>query len=134
MTTVTTIEGIGDATARKLKELGIGSTEELLETCCDPKGRERIAREARIDERKLLRLVNHADLMRIKGVGGEFAKILEASGVDSIPELANRNAENLTAKMEEVNAAKKVTRRLPSVKQVTGWIDEAERLGPKVTH
>lgn len=134
MTTTTTIEGIGDATAKKLKDVGIGSTEELLEVCGDAKGRSRIAGEARMDEKKLLRLVNHADLMRIDGIGGEFSELLEAAGVDSVPELARRNADNLTAKMEEVNAAKKLTRRVPTSKQVTGWIGEAGGLGRKVTH
>mgnify|MGYP006290491581 CR=1 FL=1 len=134
MTTVSTIEGIGDATATKLKNVGIGSTEELLEVCGDPKGRARIAKEARMDEKKLLRLVNHADLMRIDGIGGEFSELLEAAGVDSVPELAQRNAENLAAKMEEVNAAKKLVRRVPSAKQVTGWIEEAKGLDRKVTH
>ena len=134
MATVTTIEGIGAATARKLKKVGIGSTEKLLDMCCEPQGRERIAREARIDERKLLRLVNHADLMRVKGVGGEFAELLEASGVDSIPELARRDAGNLVAKLHEVNDAKKITRRLPSDEQVVGWIKAAGRLEPMVSH
>lgn len=134
MPTVTTIEGIGDATARKLKKVGIGSTEELLEVCCDKKGRSRIAGETNMDEKKLLRLVNHADLMRIDGIGGEFAELLEAAGVDSVPELARRNADNLTAKMGEANAAKKLVRRVPSSKQVKSWSEEARGLGKKVTH
>ena len=134
MTTVTTIEGIGDAMARKLKNVGIGSTEELLDVCCDQEGRSRIADEARIDEKKLLRLVNHADLMRIDGIGGEFAELLEAAGVDSVPELAQRNAESLAAKMEELNEVKKLVRRVPSSKQLAPWIEEAGGLGKKVTH
>lgn len=134
MTTTTTIEGIGDATARKLKDVGIGSIEQLLEVCGDAKGRARIAGETRMDEKKLLRLVNHADLMRIDGIGGEYSELLETAGVDSVPELARRNADNLTAKMEEVNAAEKLTRRVPSVEQVTSWIEAAGGLDSRVTH
>lgn len=69
-----------------------------------------------------------ADLFRISGVGQEFAELLEAAGVDTVPELAQRNAENLTAKMEEVNEAKKLTRRTPSLKEVEKWIAEAKSL------
>lgn len=67
-----------------------------------------------------------ADLFRINGVGQEFASLLEVAGVDTVAELAQRNAENLTAKMEEVNAEKKLTRRTPSLKEVEKWIAEAK--------
>lgn len=134
MATVSTIEGIGKSTARKLEAAGIDSTEELLEVCGSPKGRARIAEEAGIDPTRLLRLVNHADLMRIKGIGGEFAEILEAAGVDSVTELAQRNADNLAAKLDEVNAAKKIVRRVPNAEQLGRWINAASHLEKKVTH
>ena len=82
----------------------------------------------------MLRFVNHADLCRVKGVGGEYAEILEAAGVDSVPELAQRNAANLAAKMEEVNAEKKLVRSVPSEKMVEGWVEQAKSLPRVVTH
>jgi predicted flap endonuclease-1-like 5' DNA nuclease len=94
----------------------------------------RLPDESGIDERKLLEWVNHADLMRIKGVGSEYSDLLEAAGVDSVPELANRNAENLLAKMAEVNAAKKLVRRDPSLSEVQRWVAEAKTLDRIVTH
>jgi len=69
-----------------------------------------------------------ADLFRLSGVGQEFAELLEAAGVDTVPELAQRKADNLTAKMEEVNKAKKLTLRNPSLKEVEKWIAEAKSL------
>jgi hypothetical protein len=72
--------------------------------------------------------------MRINGVGSEYSDLLEAAGVDSIPELANRNAENLHAKMAEVNAAKKLVRREPSLPETQRWIAEAKTLDRIVTH
>jgi len=134
MTAVTTIEGIGASAARKLEKAGIRSTEQLLDACCDSEGRSRIAGETGIGEDRLLRLVNHADLMRIRGIGGEFAEILEAAGVDSVPELAQRNADNLAASLSDVNAEKKLVRRIPTSKQLAGWIEEAGRLDSRVTH
>lgn len=134
MAKLTTIEGIGPAIEAKLQTAGIGSIEALLKVCCTAGGRKDIAAKTNIEEQKLLRFANHADLMRIKGIGGEYSELLEAAGVDSCSELKMRNAENLTAKMEEVNAQKKLVRQVPSIKMVTGWIAQAKGLPKVVTH
>ena len=75
-----------------------------------------------------------ADLFRVKGIGEEYSQLLEAAGVDTVKELRNRNAENLHAKMAEVNASKKLVRQLPYMKNVEKWIDQAKALDPKVTY
>jgi len=78
--------------------------------------------------------VNRADLARIKGIGSEYADLLEASGVDIVPELAQRNGVNLHAKMSEVNAAKNLVRAMPSESAVADWIDQAGKPDKVVTH
>ena len=75
-----------------------------------------------------------ADLFRIKGVGEEYSDLLEAAGVDTVPELAQRRADNLTAKMAEVNEQKQLVRRLPTEDQVTSWIEAAKSLPRVVTY
>lgn len=134
MTSLTTIEGIGPAYEEKLKSAGIDSCEELLEKGATAAGRAAIVEASGMDKSRILRFVNHADLCRIKGVGGEYSELLEAAGVDTVPELAQRNAENLAAKMEEVNAEKKLVRAVPSAKQVTGWVEQAKSLPRVITH
>ena len=134
MAKLTIIEGIGPAYEEKLKQAKIRSCEELLEQGATAKGRSAIVEASGINESRLLTFVNHADLCRIKGVGGEYSELLEAAGVDSVPELAQRNAENLTQKMKEVNEAKKLVRNVPSVRQVTGWVSQAKTLPKVVTH
>ena len=134
MTKLTTIEGIGPAFAEKLMQANIKSCEALLEQGATSNGRSAIADASGIDAGRILKFVNHADLCRIKGVGGEYSELLEASGVDSVPELAQRNAENLVAKMNEVNAAKKLVRNAPSAKQVSSWVAQAKTLPRVVTH
>ena len=134
MAKLTAIEGIGVTAERRLKAAGIGSTEALLKACCTRRSRREIASRTALDEKKLLRFVSHADLMRIKGVGGEYAELLEASGVDSVPELKQRNAANLREAMVAANSAKRrrLVRQLPSEEMVTGWVKQAKRLGRKV--
>ena len=134
MAALSTIEGVGPAYEEKLKEAGVSSCEDLLEQGCTKAGRDAICEKSGLSDKLVLKWVNHADLMRVKGVGGEYAEILEASGVDTIPELAQRNAANLTAKMNEVNEEKKLVRSLPSEKQVTDWIEQAKGLDRKITH
>lgn len=128
------IEGIGPAYAAKLKEMGISTVEKLLEKGAGRAGRQEIASTTGIRDDLILRWVNHADLYRIKGVGAEFAELLEAAGVDSVPELAQRNPANLQKAMAEKNEEKKLTRRVPSESQVTAWVAEAKTLGRTVTH
>jgi predicted flap endonuclease-1-like 5' DNA nuclease len=131
MTKLLEIEGIGAKYAGKLKAAGIATTEALLEKGATPKGRKEIAAASGIGDVLILEWVNHVDLFRIKGVASEYADLLEEAGVDTIPELAQRKAENLFKKMNEVNAAKKVVRRLPVLSQVADWIEQAKKL-PRV--
>ena len=128
------IEGIGPAFGQKLSAVGITDTEALLERCGSRSGRSETAEKTGLSESQLLKWANMADLMRISGVGEEYSELLEAAGVDTVKELRNRNAENLAAKMAEVNESKKLTRNVPSASQVTKWVEQAKGLQPVITH
>ena len=134
MTNLVDIEGIAETYAAKLQEAGIGSVEELLSEGATPEGRKQIAEASGIGHERILKWVNHADLFRINGVAGEYAELLEAAGVDTVVELGHRNAENLAEKLEEVNDAKRLVRRVPSVSEVTRWIEEAKALPRAVSY
>jgi predicted flap endonuclease-1-like 5' DNA nuclease len=131
MTSLTTIEGIGEVYSQKLKDAGITTTEALLEAGATAKGRQELEAKADIGHGLILDWVNRADLFRIKGISEEYADLLEAAGVDTVPELAQRDAENLYAKLQEVNVEKKLVRKLPGKSQVANWIDQSKAL-PRV--
>jgi predicted flap endonuclease-1-like 5' DNA nuclease len=122
------IQGIGEVYEVKLKESGINSVEMLLEACSLKKGRNELAKKLGVTEKLILKWANHADLIRIKGIGGDYADLLEASGVDTVPELAKRKPDNLLAKMLEVNEAKKIVKKMPTQKQVEDWVRQAGEL------
>mgnify|MGYP000934297179 FL=1 len=122
------IEGIGPVYMEKLKEVGVNSVEGLLEAGKTRSGRNDLAEKTGISGKLILTWTNHADLFRIKGLGGEYSELLEASGVNTVPQLATRVAENLFNKMKEVNEAKSLVRKLPSLGQVQDWIKEADTL------
>jgi predicted flap endonuclease-1-like 5' DNA nuclease len=128
------IEGIGAAYTKKLQGAGIRKTSQLLAQCGSAKGRKTVASQTGLEEGQLLKWANMADLMRISGVGEEFSELLEAAGVDTVKELRNRKADNLAARMAEVNQAKKLTRQVPSASQVARWIEQAKSLAPTITH
>ncbi|MCM1032483.1 MAG: DUF4332 domain-containing protein [Odoribacter sp.] len=128
------IEGIGPAFGLKLEAAAIFTTDELLDRASTKKGRAQIAAETGIPEALILKWANHADLFRINGVAGQFAELLEASGVDTVKELAHRVAVNLHKKLIEVNDAKNLTRRVPSEKELQKMIDQAKELKPVMTY
>ena len=131
---ITEIEGIGPAKAEQLAKANISTTDDLLKLCCDASGRKATAGSTGIAEGQLLKWANMADLMRVSGVGQEFSELLEAAGVDTVKELSHRNADNLAAKMAEVNQQKKLTRTVPSAKEVGKWVQYAADLKPLITH
>lgn len=128
------IEGIGPVYGAKLKEIGITTTEKLLDAGATKKGRAEIAEKSGISEALILTWTNHADLFRIKGIASQFAELLEAAGVDTVKEFKHRVPENLHAKLEEVNEKKKLTRRVPSVSELSDMIEQAKKLEPKMTY
>jgi len=128
------VEGIGPVYAQKLKAAGIATTNVLLQQGATPKGRKSIAEKTGISDALILTWVNHVDLFRIKGVGEEYADLLEKAGVDTVVELAQRKAENLFEKMGQVNEKKRLVRRLPTLAQVKGWIEQAKKLPRAVSY
>jgi predicted flap endonuclease-1-like 5' DNA nuclease len=93
-----------------------------------------LAKETGLSESDILGWVNRGDLLRITGVGSEYADLLEVAGVDTIRELRRRNPERLLEAMTELNLRKRLVRRLPTDGMVRGWVDEAKELEPLVTH
>jgi predicted flap endonuclease-1-like 5' DNA nuclease len=131
MTKITLIEGIGEDFAQRLQRVGITTTEALLQRGATPEDAKLIADQAGISEMLVLQWVDQADLFRIKGIGGQYAQLLESAGVDSVAELAQINTGNLLHKVVELNESKKLVRRLPARSQVEDWIEQARGL-PRV--
>jgi predicted flap endonuclease-1-like 5' DNA nuclease len=131
---IETIEGIGPKIGEALRGAGIRNVEQLLDAGADRPARRALAEKTGIKESRILEFVNMADLFRINGVASQYAELLEGAGVDTVKELKNRNAENLTSKMVDINSQKGLVRRPPSAKIVSGWITQAKALPAKVSY
>jgi hypothetical protein len=125
---------IGPGNAAALGAIGIRSSGALLLRGATRQGREEIAAALNISPKQVLEWVNHLDLMRVRGVGEEYAQLLEASGVDTVPELAQRNAENLTFKLVQMNGELNLVRQTPILTQVTRWVTDAKALPRVITY
>jgi predicted flap endonuclease-1-like 5' DNA nuclease len=124
------IEGIGEVYGKKLVDAGINTVDALLEKCAKPAGRKALAEETGISPKLILTWTNHADLMRINGVGPQFSELLEAAGVDTVKEFRHRVPANLQPKLEEINNEKNLVNRVPSLKEVENMIQQAKELPP----
>lgn len=133
MAKLTDIKGIDDASAEKLKTAGATTQESFLEVCGDKKGRKEVAANTGIDEKEILGWLNRADLARIKGVSTVYADLLELAGVDTVPELAQRNGANLHTKMIECNTEQNLAEKMPTSAQVEEWVTQAKAL-PRAIH
>ena len=128
------VEGIGPVYAQKLIAAGVKTDADMLDRAGSAKGRAELVAQTGISAALILKWANHVDLMRISGVGPQYAELLEAAGVDTVKELAQRNAANLTVKLSEVNAQKNLAGTSPSAAQVTEWIGQAKKLEPKISY
>lgn len=122
------IEGIGNVNAKKLVEAGINTVDDLLQKAKTPAGRKTLEETTGISGKSILKWTNHADLMRINGVGPQFSELLEAAGVDTVKELKHRVADNLQQKLEDINNKRNLVNRVPSVSEVQKMIDQAKEL------
>jgi predicted flap endonuclease-1-like 5' DNA nuclease len=132
--TISNIEGIGPVYAAKLKEAGIRSVSSLLKKCASKTGRKEVAHKTEIEESILLKWTNMADLYRVRGIGSEYAELLEKSGVDTVKELRTRVPLNLHEKISAINSDKKLVRVLPSLKKIESFVSEAKKLEPIITY
>jgi len=128
------IEGIGEVFAEKLAAVGIKTTDDLLEKCAAAKGRIEVAEATGISRKLILKWTNHADLMRINGIAGQFAELLEAAGVDTVKEFRHRVPANLQPKLVAINEEKNLCNRVPALSEVERMIAQAKELKPLISY
>lgn len=121
--------GVGQVYAERLAKAGVTNTDQLKARTATRTERERLARAADIPYGRLLPIAQAVELMRIKGIGVRQANLLQAVGVASVKELAQRVPANLH---ERVGIANNISRpfvqRTPGMTTVTRWVTEARTL------
>ncbi|MGB0862120.1 MAG: DUF4332 domain-containing protein [Saprospiraceae bacterium] len=133
MAKIGSIEGIGPVFREKLENAGILTTETLLEKGASAEGRAALAASTEIEGKRIMTFVSRADFMRIKGVGRQFSELLQNVDIHTVDQLAAADATAINTAMTTVNDAKNLTKVVPSVKQIQGFIDVAKGLDAVVS-
>lgn len=133
MASIAAIRSIGHRDATRLRKARVRTTDALLQQADTRTGRADVSRRTGIPTADLLKWAQQADLMRINGIGSEYADLLAVAGVDTIKALRRRNAANLMVAMTQVNTKRRLVQRLPTVEMVQVWIDDANTMEPIVT-
>jgi len=97
------VEGIGTNYGKKLRELGINTTEQLLGQAYDMEGRIRIAESIGIEDFVILKWASMCDLMRVPGVAGQLSEQLVNARIYSIQDLSQQNATTLQTQLATEN-------------------------------
>lgn len=129
-TPIESIEGIGSGFGSRLKADGIGTTEALLELCRSDEGVARVCKCVDLDENTVRNWGTMADLIRIKGLGGQYAELLWRAGVTSVQDLAQREIGPLRERMREVNEKEHRVAEMPGENRVAKFIEDAGMLDP----
>jgi predicted flap endonuclease-1-like 5' DNA nuclease len=130
MARIDQVAGISHKDATKLRKAGVRTSKGLTDVAGDRKGRNELAALTGLEPRDIQQWVNHSDLLRVKGVGAEYAELLVAAGVDTLRDLRRRNPTALLAKIIGLNGNARVVRRLPTESMVEVWIEAAKELDP----
>lgn len=128
------VEGIGPVLGAKFREAGIADTDTLLASAKTPAQRQSLAEATGIPETRILKFANMVDLYRVHGVGSEFGELLEAAGVDTVPELAKRNPETLAKRLAALNQEQDLVRHVPQASSVTRWVEHAKTLSRMIEY
>ena len=131
-TPIEAIEGIGPGFGGKLRADGIDTTEKLLEACSTDAGIAKVCACVDLDENTVRNWATMADLMRIKGLGGQWAELMWRSGISSVQDLASQEVAPLRLRFREVNDAEHRVAELPGENRVTSFIDQAKSLDPVI--
>ena len=134
MVAVQEIKMVGPSEAEKLSKAGVTTVEGLVEQGKTRSGRHRLATASGLPEHDILKWVDRAHLMELKGVGKQYADLLEVAGVDSPLELSHPVPEHLYQRLLDINAEQKLVQRAPHMNEVESWIEEAKATAPTIEH
>ena len=125
---ISKLKGLTPELQSALETNGIKHTDQILEHARTSSQRTALAHKLGTTPVVLKELANRADLMRLKGVGGDLSNLLEEAGVNSCKELQHRVAAKLHTTLEELQQTKKIAHHTPTLAQLEEWIAEAKTL------
>ena len=131
---ISKLRGVPPTVRLRLKSQRITTCAQLLLAAGDAASRAALLETTGIDEAVLLRLVQRADMARIRGIGTVFGLMLEELAVADVEQLARREPAELHAALRAYNLEERLARRSPTLEEVVEWVDTARSLPVVVTY
>lgn len=128
------LEGINSVYTKNLRELNITTVEELLEKCSSLEGIEKLEETTGIEKKLIIKWINFAGLLQLKGMDREYFSLLSALGIHTISEFKERFPETLHSQMIKINHQQKLVQNLPSLSMVRSWTAQAINIQIKMSH
>lgn len=126
---VNVVQGIGPGYSRRLNELGVETTLDLIGACRDPDRFAEVIDQLGVQEAVVRRWACQCDLLRVPDLDSQGAELLEAAGVLRVRDLLAEDPVRLARKLREVNDELRLTPDVvPDAEVLTGWIDQAHLL------
>lgn len=124
---LTDIVGLEDKHAKLLSNAGIRELDDLL--ALSYYQIKQLARSIGVSVKTLDTWQEHVDLMRVEDITPEIANALNLIGIDSLKELAYRNAKNSLEKLKQLKQDNpELLKKVPSLKSVEDWIKNAKSI------
>ena len=87
-----------------------------------------MAKKVGVSYKKIFSWVNKADFSRIRGVGSQYAGLLDAAGVKTVDDLEWRYPKKLYENVREINIERNLVKRTPPYNLIDNWIQSAKSL------
>ena len=125
---ISKLRGVPPRARLRLKSQRITTCAQLLSTAGDAVSRAALVETTGIDTDVLLRLVQRADMARIRGIGTVFGLMLEELDIPDVEQLARQTPGELHAALRAYNLEERLARRSPTMEEVVDWIETAQSL------
>ena len=121
------IEGIGPATAARLRRAGVHTPADLLDRAATRFDRRALAALTGVPADRLRRFAAHADLMRTEAPP-EYAELLDRVGVRTVAALARQNPALLRLQLLRANTRRRLVHAVVEPAEVGRWVRRARLL------
>jgi hypothetical protein len=116
----------GDAV--KLRRAGLRTTLDLITRGASLRGRGMIAQASGIAFQVVTSYVALADLMRVRGIGPDVARLLTAVGVHTLAEFQQCDPSDTATKIRDLNKDRHLSGNPPGAESLSYWIGQARML------
>lgn len=125
--------GIKKVTIEKLAQLGIKDTRQLFAFVQSENDRKELSKKTEIPDEEILELTKLSDVVRIRWVGANFARLLVDSPYDTLEKVSGADYEKVYAALVKINQEKRYFKGMFGANDMKMCVAAARNV-PRVIH